>query len=343
MLMLGSNMPPKVGAMFDLRKETVFGLIRDIFEALGQDRKRILRIIGVPDGDPTVFIEIILDETPMQESMYDFSGRILVLSIEIAFMVVLLVYISLQWLVVRPMERITQSMMTFRANPEDESSSLDSSTRSDEIGVAQRELVVMQNDLWAALRQKRRLAALGAGMAKINHDLWNTLATAVIASDGLANIDDPEIKRLTPRLYDVVTRAVSLCSQTLIYVFYGKPSLSPSLFHISELIAEVSAAMQSDDLSTLGGEERPKLNWLNQVDFELDIEAGRQQLFRVLSNPGLNAHQAGATQVRVTAEIKNDAIWLNLANNGPGLSENARAHLFEPFSGSTRLVIKASA
>jgi signal transduction histidine kinase len=194
----------------------------------------------------------------------------------------------------------------------------------------------MQNDLRAALRQKRRLAALGAGMAKINHDLWNTLATAVLASDGLANIDDPEVKRLTPRLYDVVTRAVSLCSQTLNYVSYDKPSLSPSLFHISELVAEVSAAMQSDDLSTLGGEERPKLNWLNQVDFELDIEADRQQLFRVLSNPGLNAHQAGATQVRVTAEIKNDAIWLNLANNGPGLSENARAHLFEPFAGSTR-------
>jgi len=226
--------------------------------------------------------------------------------------------------------------MKFRASPEDESSSLIPTMRSDEIGVAQRELVVMQNGLRFALRQKTRLAALGAAMAKMNHDLRNTLATAVLASDRLANIDDPEVKRVTPRLYDAVTRAVSICSQTLTFISDDKPTLTPTLFHFSELVAEVGAAMQSDDFPTLGGEEPPKLKWLSQVDFELDVEADRQQLFRVFSNLALNANQAGATQVRISAETDGVSLWVNFADNGPGLPADARAHLFEPFAGSTK-------
>jgi signal transduction histidine kinase len=336
LLMLGGEMPKNVDVMFDLRKGNSFSLIRDAFQALLQDKNRVMRVIGVPDGNPKVIMEVILDETPMRETMYDFSGRILLLSLVIAFIVAFMLYVSLQWLMVRPMRRITASMMKFRARPEDESSSLNPGARSDEIGMAQRELVVMQNDLRSALRQKTRLAALGAAMAKINHDLRNTLATAVLASDRLANIDDPEVKRVTPRLYDAVTRAVSLCSQTLGFISDDKLTLTPSLFHFSELLAEVGAALQSDDVPTLAGEERPKLKWLSQIDFELDVEADRQQLFRVFSNLGQNAHQAGATQVRITAETNGNSLWVNFLDNGPGLPADARAHLFEPFAGSTR-------
>ncbi len=52
------------------------------------------------------------------------------------------------------------------------------SRRYDEIGLAQREFQTMQNDLRLALRQKTRLAELGAAVSKINHDLRNILATA---------------------------------------------------------------------------------------------------------------------------------------------------------------------
>jgi len=36
-------------------------------------------------------------------------------------------------------------------------------------------------------------------MAKINHDLRNTLVTAVLTSDALATVDNPEVKRVMPR------------------------------------------------------------------------------------------------------------------------------------------------
>jgi len=227
-------------------------------------------------------------------------------------------------------------MTEFRKDPENESGATILSNRSDEIGVASRELAVMQQELRTALKQKTRLAALGAAVAKINHDLRNSLATAVLVSDRLANIDDPEVKRVTPRLYDSINRAVILCGQTLTFVGDGSPEMKPTLFHLHELVAEVGAALRSTDLAALGLEQPRVLDWQNKVDFELDLEADRQQLFRVFSNLGQNAYQAGASEVRISADAVGDDIGIDIADNGPGLAREAVDQLYKPFSGSLR-------
>ena len=85
-------------------------------------------------------------------------------------------YISLQWLVVRRMRRLTQSMMSFRDKPE-EAAIIAPSGADDEIGLAQRELARMQKTVLGALRQNERLVALGTTVTKISHDLKNILST----------------------------------------------------------------------------------------------------------------------------------------------------------------------
>jgi signal transduction histidine kinase len=161
------------------------------------------------------------------------------------------------------MRRLTHSMTEFRENPEDETRTILPGSRDDEIGVAERDLAGMQKDVRAALRQKSRLATLGAAVAKINHDLRNSLATAVLVSDKLAGIDDPEVKKVMPRLYDAMDRAVDLCSQTLNYVSDGAPPMEPSHFHVQELVAEVGTALSSREAE----EEGPALRWRNEVAF----------------------------------------------------------------------------
>ncbi len=335
-LALSEAMPPEVDVTFDLRQGTFVMWIRDAFQALGQDENRVLRIIGISPKDPTVAIEVVLDETPMREAMYDYSGRILNLSIVISLFTAGLVYVSLQWLLVRPMRRITQSMVNFRADPEDERRAIVPSDRADEIGIAQRELADMQKDLRAALRQKTRLATLGAAVAKINHDLRNSLSTAVLVSDRLANIDDPEVKEVTPRLYDAMDRAVNLCSQILHYVDDPAPKLRPTYFHLHELVAEVGSVMRDPETLGLGGGARNPLEWHNAVAFELDVDADRRQLFRVLNNLGQNARQAGAKKVTVRARKEGDRLLIDVADDGPGLPPGARERLFKPFAGSER-------
>ncbi len=330
LLMLSSRMPPKIDVTIDLGDATFMGWMGDAFETLAQDGNRVLRVIGVSSRDPTVKVEVVLDETPMREAMYDFSGRIVQLSIVISLFTAFLVYVSLQWLMVRPMRRITRSMTAFNTNPENEATTIAPTRRSDEIGVAQRVLATMQTQIRTALRQKTRLATLGAAVAKINHDLRNSLATAVLVSDRLADIDDPEVKKVAPRLYSAIDRAVTLCSQTLNYVGDDLPELKPSRFQLCDLVGEVGASLGAADSS--GG----PWEWRNEIEAAFEVTADREQLYRVFNNLGLNARQAGARSVRLTGRSFGDRIFIDVADDGPGLSLRAQQRLFQPFAGSGR-------
>ena len=106
-LMLSEDMPPKVDVMFDLRMSNYFAWIEDAFEALFQDENRIMRVVGPSPKEPDVLIEVVLDEAPMVRQMIWFSKRILQLSIAISLLTAVLVYFSLQWLMVRPIRGVT--------------------------------------------------------------------------------------------------------------------------------------------------------------------------------------------------------------------------------------------
>jgi signal transduction histidine kinase len=68
----------------------------------------------------------------------------------------------------------------------------------------------------------------------------------------------------------------------------------------------------------------------------IEIDADRDQLFRVFSNLGQNAVQAGATRVDVSARPGDGRVVIEVADNGPGLAPRARENLFQPFAGSAR-------
>ncbi len=239
MLMLSKEMPPSVDVTYDLRDVMFPQWIGDALMALPRTENRVMRVIAASPRNPDATIEVLLDEAPMRDEMLGFSVRILQLSIIISLFTAGLVYLSLRWLMVRPILQITDSMTRFRENPEDELVTIRPTNRGDEIGVAQRELASMQDDLRGALRHKTHLAALGAAVAKINHDLRNTLSTAVLTSELLELIDDPEVKRVAPRLGNAIDRAVALCTQTLDFVRDVRISLQPTVFNLCDLVIEL--------------------------------------------------------------------------------------------------------
>ena len=93
--------------------------------------------------DPGLTNEVVLDETPLRQAMYGYSSRILQLSVVIALITAGLLYLSLQWLIVRPMRRITETLTAFQEDPEDEERTIVASHRTDEVGDTQRELAIM--------------------------------------------------------------------------------------------------------------------------------------------------------------------------------------------------------
>lgn len=327
-LMLMVERPEDIDVTYDLREASFFGLIRDAVMTLLAPHDRLVRIVGPSPKDAETLVEVAMDEAPLRGAMLDYSWRILALSLVISMFTAALVYLSLHLLMVRPMRRITESMAAFRANPEVVAEALPPSERSDEIGIAQRELVNMQQGLRAALLQKTRLAALGTAVTKVNHDLRNILATASLISDRLGKSGDPAVRSMAPSLVGAIDRALHLCSQTLQFTREGPAQLDLQSFDLRDLLTEVREA-----LAEVGGGRE---GLANEVERGFALEADREQLYRVFFNLTRNALEAGAAEVRVEARPVRDFLVIDVEDNGPGMPEAAKQNIFKPFAASTR-------
>jgi signal transduction histidine kinase len=325
--MLDAPTPPTPDVTFDLSKGNVPRWIMGSWATLLSSGNRTMRVIGSSPFEPDATVVVLLPEEPLRAEMWDFGVRILRMSILISLTTAALVYLSLQWMLVRPMRRITDSMTAFRQDPEDASRSIAPSRRTDEIGRAQSELATLQETVRQALGQRSRLAALGTVVTKINHDLRSILATARLVSDGLADSAAPEVRRVAPRLLDAIDRAVALCTQTLDFSREGAPPFSPSDFPLSPLIAEIPQALGLD-----AGEVEVDLS----VPKGLRVRADRDQLYRVFLNLVRNAVEAGARKLTFSARREGGTIAIDIADNGPGLPPRAQENLFRPFFGSAR-------
>jgi signal transduction histidine kinase len=327
--MLG-RLPP-VDRVFDLREATPPSLVREAFATLWQGGQRTIRVIGASPQDPEVLVDVSLREDALWRAMVDYSGRILNLSIVLSLMTALLVYLALQGLIVRPLRRITESVVAFHRRPEDAAVDLPASARGDEIGLVQTELTRMQKGLRQALAQNRRLAALGAAVGKINHDLRNILASAMILSDRLEQSRDPQVRDVAPRLVEAMDRAARLCSETLNFARAQSVEPRKSRFALRALVDEVGEQV-------LGPEPGP-VRLRNEVDEDLLVQADRDQLFRVLMNLARNAQQAlpdGGGLITIGGWREAGRVVVEVADTGKGIPAEAQSHLFEAFSGSTR-------
>jgi signal transduction histidine kinase len=332
-LMIGSAMPPSVDAVVDLREGGFFASVRDAFVTMFGSGDRVLRVLGASPNEPGSTVEVLLREQPLRKSMWTVSLRILDMSIFISVGTAILVFLSLQYFLVRPMRRITGAMMAFRAAPEDASRIIVPSSRNDEIGVAQRELATMQETVREALRQQGRLAALGTAVTKINHDLRGILSTARLVSDGLADSAAPEVRRVAPTLLAAIDRAVALCTRTLDFTRERPATLDRRRFALAPLVDEIAEALVP---ARPGGAHLPEPRLANEVARNLAVEGDRDQLYRVLFNLCQNAFESGAQQIAIAALPQDGQIAVEVADDGPGLPPKARANLFQPFTGSAR-------
>lgn len=323
-LSLIADQPPMVDASFDLREATTLSLIMDALEVYFSENRRVIRVIGAVESHEVPEIAITINEKPVAEALTNFAWRIFWLSIAISIVTAGLLFFVLQWMLIRPMRRITQAMITFRDDPEDGSRVLRSSLRQDEIGIAERELATMQESLRQALQQKEHLAALGGAVAKINHDLKGILSRAILVFDNLEESQDPEVRKIAPTLISSIDRAVALCSETLSYVGTEQPKIQWEVFAITDIISELTE--QSPDTTQI----------TSTVPHGFRIEADKTQMFRVLSNLVNNAIEAGSSEVQFSADVQDQRLTLSVGDNGPGMPPRAQENLFKPFKGSTK-------
>jgi signal transduction histidine kinase len=335
-LLASADLPASIDHDIDMRTMTVWEAITGSFQTMLETGNQTIRVIGPAPGGAQ-FIETVVDEKPLRQSMYRFSRNLLVVGLGIGVLTAGLVYICLHFLFVRPMRRLTASMVGFHENPESAARIIVPSQRSDEIGVAERELSAMQRDLVSMLNQKSRLATLGLAVSKINHDLRNLLASSQLLSDQLATVPDPRVQRFAPKLMRSLERAIAFCQSTLSYGRAQEAAPDRRMIPIEPVVAEVreTAGLASD----------ASITWITAIERGLTVDADPDQLFRVLLNLVRNAAQAleghprsdpASMQIRVTGRREGAVAILEVSDTGPGVPQKARDHLFEAFQSSSR-------
>lgn len=298
------------------------------FETFFAPEGRVLRVLAQPRFESGEFIEIVLGEAPLKAAMRDFAVRFLIVSGMILIAAAALVYGALTLLFVIPMRDLTQAIENFRDRPEDVSIAFPRSGRSDEIGRAQRAAADMAEQVRNALRQRERLAALGGAVARIGHDLRNMLSTAQLIADRLSRSNDPDVRRSASRLERTIDRAAGLASSTL---KYGRADeKAPELQRV-----EIEVAVEEAAADALVG--------FSDIDLHTDIEPGLaavadpDHLNRILGNLMRNAAQAMQPHTRrdklllIRATRVEGRCEIEMIDHGPGVRENLRDRLFEPF------------
>lgn len=185
----------------------------------------------------------------------------------------------------------------------------------------------MQAQIRASLRQKSRLAAVGAAMAKINHDLRNALSTAALASDRLSEIADPEVQRVAPALYGAIDRASALCTRTLDFVSEVEPNLRIAPFRLGDLVGDVETGLADDAGRPVAVACRGR---------DIVLEGDRDHFLRVLANLATNAAQAGARMIEIEARELGHRLIIEFRDDGSGVPPAQRDTLFIPFASSGR-------
>ncbi len=328
--------PPQIDVTTDLRDTNPIRMIGEAMSTLAARPGRILRVTARGMGDTV--INMTMDERRLKEAMWGFARNILLLSLLISLITAGLVYLALIFMIVRPIKRLSENMAGFEREPENDARVIPAGDRSDEIGFAERSLARLEAKLAEELRRSKKLAALGLMIAKISHDLRNVLSGAQLFSERIAELKNPSVQRLAPRLVDSLRRAIDLCEGTLAYGADQRAALKLARFELAPLVAECW------ELALPASGAPPRL--VNEVPAEFEITADRDQMLRVFLNLIRNSLQAlspppgqpatGEAVVTVSASRRDAASVIKIQDNGPGLPAAARQKLFEPFSPSGR-------
>lgn len=334
-LLAVAKMPPTVDEHIDLADVGTLRSIGDALETLFVGGDRMLRVYGHV-GESKMEFELIMPDARLREAMLIYSRNVAFLSLLISVFTALLVYMTMDRIMIRPVRGMTRSMLAFAQAPEDPGRVIRPEERADEIGVAERELASMQERLQKMLVERKHLADLGLAVSKINHDMRNILASAQLLSDRLRTVRDPAVQAVAPRLLRALDRAVAYSEGVLTYGRTQEPPPSRRRLRLRQLADEV--------LGLLGVAPGSDIELVNAVDPDFEIDADSEQLFRVLANLGRNAVQAMSGDIEkavvrrltISAERTGSVARILVTDTGPGLPAKARENLFAPFRGAAR-------
>jgi len=337
-LVLG--MPPEsdIWEIVDIRNASRLPLFRDAFRSLFGSSEGYLRVITQSPVAGQDNLELIIPKAKLKWAMRDYCQRIFLLSLAIAIITGILIYLAMLVMIVRPIEKLAKGLSDFRQDPETRRSNLPPTNRRDEIGQLEREFYDMKSSVRSSFKQRERLATLGMAVAKINHDLRNVFTSAQLVSDRIAMDKDERVAKMGNRLTRAIDRGVKLTGEVLNFsATAGEPTDFEDV-RISLLVGEAAG----DVIGHYGAGPR-RISFVNNVPSELTVSADPDHTYRIFHNLFRNACQAmseirdddALRELTVEPVPSGDNITILVRDTGPGLPQKAKDNLFKAFASSS--------
>ena len=323
-----------IEGMYDMRESSWPQLIWDAMKVLWTDEARNIRVVGEPVRNAGEMIDVVMDESTLRVAMLEYGRNILLLSAVISIATSILLFLAVQYLMVRPINRLTRGMLRYAAQPEDASRVIQPRDGGTELHDAERALQSMQTQLTESLAHKERLANLGQAVSDINHDLRGILSIATLLVDPLRDSSDPDVTRNAPRLIRSLSRAERFCETMLQYAKGKEPPLQLHDVDLMDLLADV---VEGERLAASAGSGTASITISLDGPESAIACVDKERIHRVAANLIRNAREAVATtgrDGRVGVSLaENSAAWsLTIEDDGPGIPPSIRDRLFVPFS-----------
>lgn len=194
-----------------------------------------------------------------------------------------------------------------------------------------RKLEDQGRDVYHQLLQAEKLAALGQTVSGVAHELNNPLATILTWSERLAGRPlDPVTKRGIETILSESERAAKIVRNLL--TFSRKRHTTRSMVDVNQVVRETLSLRAYDqrmsNIATIDGLATglppvfADLHHLKQVLLNLIINAEQAML---------SASGRGTLIVRSWHDAANDAVVLEINDDGPGVPDEMRSKIFDPF------------
>lgn len=181
------------------------------------------------------------------------------------------------------------------------------------------------------MQRAAKLEALGRLARTAAHDFNNVLASVIGTADLMINHPDPAVRDNAARVVDAAEMGARIAQQLLVLGRDG--AAKPVRVHLSsavQAVVPVLGARFGHDLTVR----------TEMLADEPVILADPSQVERILLNLCINAAEASAGKGRVEVRVREPAqdevrgrgwLALEVVDEGVGLSDEVKAHLFEPY------------
>jgi signal transduction histidine kinase len=176
------------------------------------------------------------------------------------------------------------------------------------------------------LAERERLALLGQMAASVSHNLRNPLSSMKTVLQ--VQLENPDLPLDMRRDCSLVVSEIDRMSAKLTQLLrFAKPSIN------GQRVAAVALARETAVLFRHDAERRNVRLEFEAASEEVSVLGSEDALGEVLSNLIVNAIEAqpNGGRVRVSLARRGEQLQINVEDDGPGISDELRARIFQPF------------